>query len=497
MDIQSQIVESFKNQTIFLTGGSGFIGKVFLAKLLSICPDVNAIYIFVRPKQNKTPSERIQDIFNFSCFEPLKSKWPNFHEKIKLISGDCEKVGLDISAQEREILKREVTIFVHAAANVKFDQSLKLAAYANVRAMKEVLELAKEITRLKAFLYVSTVYSNCPHSHIREDFYEPGMKAENLLTLVESVDEDVLNGMTPSLLKTWPNTYVFTKCISEDLLKRESGDLPVAVVRPCIIVPTVKEPITAWSDNFYGLIGIAVGMLLGAIKVMPGKPNNPMHVVPCDYVVNLMMASIWDLMQPKSPEKENKIAIYNHVPPPENTETLGRYEALVHKIKWDYPLSNMVWFPLFTVVSCKHWYKIRAFFQHTLLAYFADFILICFGRKTMAVQQMRKISKLLLLLSYFTTNTWTFDYHNVEALWSRMNEKDHELFKFELMSLNWTQLWKLSIKHGRLHLLKEKLENLPYGRKKIRVLAVVHYAFCVLLLYLCYKIFQLCFICNF
>ncbi|KYB26274.1 Putative fatty acyl-CoA reductase CG5065-like Protein [Tribolium castaneum] len=494
MEAQSQIVESFKNQTIFLTGGSGFVGKVFLAKLLTVCPEVNTIYLLVRPKRNKTPSERLRDIFSFSCFEPLKSKWPNFQEKIKLIIGDCEKIGLDIAAQDREILRREVTIFLHAAANVKFDQSLKLATYANVRAMREVLALVKEMTRLKAFTYVSTVYSNCPHSHIGEDFYESGMKAESLLTLVESVDESVLDAMTPSLLKTWPNTYVFTKCISEDLLKREAGDLPVAVVRPCIIMPTAREPVPAWSDNFYGIIGICVGVLAGVIKVMPGKPANPLHVIPCDYVVNLIMASVWDLLQPKSTVKENKIAIYNHVPPPENTCTLGHLVATINKIKWVYPFSDMAyWFPLFTMVTCRYWYAIRAFFQHTLLAYFADVILTCLGRKPIAVQQTRKISKLVILLSYFTLNTWTFDFHNVEALWDRLSEKDQKLFRFELKSLNWDDFWKLSIKHGRQYLLKEKLEDLPYGRKKVRVLAVIHYATCALLLYLSYKILQFVF----
>lgn len=72
MEIQSEIAESFKNQTIFLTGGSGFIGKVFLAKLLTVCSDVKTIFLLVRPKRNKTPNERISDIFNFPVSIPLE-----------------------------------------------------------------------------------------------------------------------------------------------------------------------------------------------------------------------------------------------------------------------------------------------------------------------------------------------------------------------------------------------------------------------------------------
>lgn len=66
-----------------------------------------------------------------------------------MISGDCEKVGLGISSQDCEILKKEVTIVVHAAANVKFDQTLRIATYANVRATKDLIELAQEIPQLK------------------------------------------------------------------------------------------------------------------------------------------------------------------------------------------------------------------------------------------------------------------------------------------------------------------------------------------------------------
>lgn len=65
MESQSEIREFFKDQTIFITGGTGFIGKVLIEKLLRICYDLSVIYVLVRPKRNKSPNERIKEMFDY------------------------------------------------------------------------------------------------------------------------------------------------------------------------------------------------------------------------------------------------------------------------------------------------------------------------------------------------------------------------------------------------------------------------------------------------
>lgn len=45
---------------IFITGGSGFIGKVLVEKLLRSCPRIKTIYLLMRPKKGETSEERIQ-----------------------------------------------------------------------------------------------------------------------------------------------------------------------------------------------------------------------------------------------------------------------------------------------------------------------------------------------------------------------------------------------------------------------------------------------------
>lgn len=58
------IQEFYKNKTIFITGGSGFMGKVLLEKLMYSCSDLKEIFILMRPKRGKSGAERVQDFAN-------------------------------------------------------------------------------------------------------------------------------------------------------------------------------------------------------------------------------------------------------------------------------------------------------------------------------------------------------------------------------------------------------------------------------------------------
>lgn len=63
-ETQSNIQEFFKNKTIFITGGTGFLGKLIVNKLIRSCPQIKRIYLLVRDKKGKTAHERLEDIFN-------------------------------------------------------------------------------------------------------------------------------------------------------------------------------------------------------------------------------------------------------------------------------------------------------------------------------------------------------------------------------------------------------------------------------------------------
>jgi fatty acyl-CoA reductase len=58
------IREFFKNKTIFVTGGSGFMGKVLLEKLLYSCSDLKEIFLLMRPKRGKSGEQRVAEFAN-------------------------------------------------------------------------------------------------------------------------------------------------------------------------------------------------------------------------------------------------------------------------------------------------------------------------------------------------------------------------------------------------------------------------------------------------
>lgn len=67
------------------------------------------------------------------------------------IAGDVSEPNLAISESDRRLLTDTVQIVYHAAATIRFDESLKKAVLLNTRGTKLVLELAKEMKNLQVY----------------------------------------------------------------------------------------------------------------------------------------------------------------------------------------------------------------------------------------------------------------------------------------------------------------------------------------------------------
>ena len=57
----NSVQEFYENKTIFLTGASGFMGKVLIEKLLYSCSDLKEIIILMRPKRGKSAMQRVEE----------------------------------------------------------------------------------------------------------------------------------------------------------------------------------------------------------------------------------------------------------------------------------------------------------------------------------------------------------------------------------------------------------------------------------------------------
>lgn len=54
----------YSGRSIFITGASGFMGKVLVEKLLRSCPGIKEIFLLMRPKKNLNMHERLQHVLS-------------------------------------------------------------------------------------------------------------------------------------------------------------------------------------------------------------------------------------------------------------------------------------------------------------------------------------------------------------------------------------------------------------------------------------------------
>jgi ABC-type transporter Mla maintaining outer membrane lipid asymmetry ATPase subunit MlaF len=79
----SKIKKFYEGRVVFLTGGSGFFGKVLLLKLLQSCPNIKGIIALLRKKHGQSCKERL---FNILSSSVSVTGFALFHRSIRIFT---------------------------------------------------------------------------------------------------------------------------------------------------------------------------------------------------------------------------------------------------------------------------------------------------------------------------------------------------------------------------------------------------------------------------
>ncbi|XP_054720630.1 putative fatty acyl-CoA reductase CG5065 [Uloborus diversus] len=241
-DEDSQVAEFYRGRSIFITGVTGFLGKVLLEKLLRACRSVKTIYVLLRAKEGLDPKQRLDQLLTCQVFSKIKREMPTLLTKVVPIVGDISLPNLGIKESDANILIKHVSVVFHSAATVRFDEPMKKSVNLNLLGTQRVLQLAQKMDKLSAFVHVSTAYSYCNRSDIDEVVYPEKIAPQKVIELAQWMDDDLLESITPKLMDNRPTTYHYSKALAETLLVSEGGNLPIAIVRPSIVTAAFREP---------------------------------------------------------------------------------------------------------------------------------------------------------------------------------------------------------------------------------------------------------------
>ncbi|KAL3272791.1 hypothetical protein HHI36_014251 [Cryptolaemus montrouzieri] len=467
----SQVVEFYRDKSVLITGGLGFIGKLIIEKLLRSCRDLKKIYLPVRAKGQKNVTTRVQEAFEGILFSELKKINPKFMDKVVAVEADLSVPGMAISKEDRQMLEDNVNIVIHGAASVKLAEELRLSAPINIRGTCEIIALIKNCKKLSSFVFISTAYSNSMHKTIEEKVYFTPFTADEILHLIDTEGEN-LDSRDHLILGRWQNSYSFSKTISEYTVSKECSDMPVCIFRPANITCTYREPLKGWIDNYYGIVGMVALIQRALIRCTNQHYEKFVEICPGDYVANAIIVAAYN-----NQFNENRnVKVYNFVSSPENPLAQGDIIELALHYGSEMPTCQSIWYPYNIYIRNSYVYLFCSFFLHAIPSYLQDVALVISGRKAKMSSIYQTVNKFTRCTAFAATRQWKHQNDNIQKLWDDLSSVDQQIFSFSLSksNINWNEYMKILTAGLKLYLYKEDFDTIPKARKHIKRLYKYH-----------------------
>lgn len=234
----------------FITGGTGFIGRFVVARLLR--RDKNArVFALVR-EGSEYKLEAIRKRLNVSA------------DRLVPIYGDLNKKLLGVSKQDQEDLQTLVDHFMHLGAIYDLNQNEERQINTNITGTREAIALASALSA-KCFHHVSSIAA--------------GGLYEGTFT------EKMFNEAGPLT-----NAYLQTKHESERIVREESA-IPYRIYRPAMVVGDSTTGEISKIDGPYYLFKLIQRLhdILPAWIPLLGIEGGIFNIVPVDFVADAMI----------------------------------------------------------------------------------------------------------------------------------------------------------------------------------------------------------------
>uniref|UniRef100_A0A182YI04 Fatty acyl-CoA reductase n=1 Tax=Anopheles stephensi TaxID=30069 RepID=A0A182YI04_ANOST len=456
------VTDFYANTDVFLTGGTGFLGKVLLEKLLRSCPDIGRIFVLMRNKRGKSIETRVAELV--SC--PLRLGM--YEEDIQRLSN--------------------VSVAFHLAASVRFDDPLRDAIKTNICSTQELFEMLKTTTtKLRAVVHVSTAYSNPENRHVEEKLYPPKYDWKKLVQAVDRYEPETLDALMQKLSHNSPNTYTYTKGLAEQVCNDYCNELPLAIVRPSVVLFTIQEPMSGWVDNFNGPTGMLVSAGLGITRTAYLRPRNRINIIPVDVVVKTIILAAWKRGTIERTYGPSHLPIYNSAVTYEQSleyqEMLDRGKEYLYAV----PFSRMIWVPRGYPTDWKALYYFKLIFTMLLPSFLLDLLIRMFGHKPLIYGSE-------MSLRYFVRHEWEFETKRTDNLAELLDEKDRSTFGWYMPRSLTGKYLENAYLTIRRYLMKDPDETIPYAKRKLarmvladRIIQII--ACCLTLVAVCRTMF--------
>jgi long-chain acyl-CoA synthetase len=154
---------------LVVVGGTGFLGKVWWAFLLSRFPDIGHIYLTLRPKRGKNAEQRYaQEVETSEVLDALRGEhglsFPEFlRSKVTPIAGDVVQPFCGLNADLRDALRGNIDAVINVSGVVDFDPPLDEALEVNAFGVKNLVALARDLGNLP-LLHTSTCFVAGSHT---------------------------------------------------------------------------------------------------------------------------------------------------------------------------------------------------------------------------------------------------------------------------------------------------------------------------------------------